>query len=206
MDADRLRLIRFVTARYHSLQGFRAVADGIFLLLMPLVIRWPGHGGVKPGEVVVSTMLFMAAASLVQDLVAARYNRRFGRAGRTRTGDRMAVLLFSVTYATGVTANQLSDAPWLRAAIATVALGAGPLWIVCRDWPYRAHWLLPLAAAIAGGVLFAGVEGVPAIADWSVFVWRPGGLALIAAGLLDHALLVRFMTPDGHDTMEPARS
>ena len=61
-------------------------------------------------------------------------------------------------------------------------------------------------AAIAGGALFAGVEGVPAIADWSVFVWRPGGLALIAAGLLDHALLVRCITPDSPETMEPARS
>ena len=206
MDASRLSLIRFVAARYRSLQGFRTVADGIFLLLMPLVIRFDGHGGGKPAEVVGSTILFVAAVSLVQDLVAARYNRRFGRAGRTPTGDRTVVFAFFVAYAIGVIAAQLTDAPWLRAAIATVALGAGPLWIVYRDWPHRAHWLLPLAAAIAGGALFAGVEGVPAIADWSVFVWRAGGLALIAAGLLDHALLVRFMTPDGHENPETVQS
>ena len=91
-------------------------------------------------------------------------------------------------------------------SIATVALAAGPLLVVCRDWPHRIHWLLPLMAAIAGSVMLAGVEGLPAIANWCVFVWRAGGLALIAAGLLDHALLARFMTLAGHETLEPTQS
>ena len=68
------------------------------------------------------------------------------------------------------------------------------------------HWLLPLTAAIAGGALFAGVQVLPAIGTWCVFVWRAGCLALIAAGLLDHLLLVRFMTRDRHETLEPVQS
>jgi hypothetical protein len=204
MDANRLSLIRFVTTRYRALQGFRTVSDGIFLLLMPLVFRWDGTAGRNPGAAVGSTLLFVLAASLVQQLVGTRYDRRFGRAGQVSRGDRLAGFGFFVAYAVAVIAAQLTGTPWLRGSIAAVALGAGPLLVVCRDWPHRSHWLLPVMAAVAGGALFAGVDG--AVAKWCVFVWRAGGLSLIAAGLLDHALLVRFMTRDAHETPEPVQS
>src|SRR5260221_10112607 len=78
MDEARLALIRFVALRYRPLQGFRTASDGVFLLLMPLVFRWDGHGALRPGDAVGGTILFVAAASLVQHFVGVRYDRRFG--------------------------------------------------------------------------------------------------------------------------------
>ncbi|HEX9367124.1 MAG TPA: hypothetical protein VF921_10865 [Vicinamibacterales bacterium] len=207
MDDDRLALIQLVARRYRQLQGFRTVTDGVFLLLMPLVFRWDGHGFLNPGAMVSGTILFVAAASLAQHVVTARYDRRFGRAGGPSAGDRRepSVLAFYVAYALGVIAAQLTDTTWLRASVVLVALGAGPLWVCYRDWPHRAHWLLPVLAAIAGSAIFTGVRTVQEIAGWSVLVWRAGGLALIAAGLLDHALLVKAMTRDARETPQSVK-
>src|SRR5258706_527361 len=116
MDEHRLALIQFVARRYRQLQGFRTVTDGVFLLLMPLVFRWDGHGGLKPGAVVSVTILFAAAASLAQHFVGAHYGRRFGRAGGPSVGDRRepSVFAFFVAYALGAIAAQLTDTTWLR--------------------------------------------------------------------------------------------
>ena len=166
MDANRLSLIRFVTTRYRALQGFRTVADGIFLLA--------DAPGLHLGRARRAQARRRRSAARSCSWLPRRWSRTWSRLatiggsagpGERATGDRTVVFAFFVAYAVGVITAQLTDAPWLRAAIATVALGAGPLWVVCRDWPHRAHWLLPLAAAIAGGVMFAGVEGLPAIAE-----------------------------------------
>jgi hypothetical protein len=188
-----LGLIRLVAGRYQQMQGLRTVADGVFLLLMPVLFHWGPMGPTSPGWVVSGMIGFLTLSVPVRQLIGRHYDRRFGRAGATAPGPRheQAVTAFFVCYAVGAIVMEIGLVPWMRALVVIAALTAGPALVVYRDWPYRAHWALPLMAGVAAGVLFAGVTSLSQLADWCALVWRIAGVTVIGAGFLDHALLVK---------------
>jgi hypothetical protein len=78
-----------------------------------------------------------------------------------------------------------------RVALIMVMMAGVPAWVVVRDWPYRAHWILPLVAGVAGAATLAGVRTETQAWEWQRLVGLLGGLSIAVAGLLDHALLLK---------------
>jgi hypothetical protein len=88
----------------------------------------------------------------------------------------------------------------LSVAIFLVGLCAYPLWIVRRDFPYRLHWLAVALAGFAAAMQIPFVPFGSAAYHWQRDTSLAIGLALLAAGALDHLLLVRAL---GGGTSEP---
>jgi hypothetical protein len=188
MSAADPRLIRLITRRFRELQGLGTVLNAGWLLLFYAglhcstnrrVLVWFGAFAVYA----------IGSQTWLRWRIERYYTTRFGRVGdRTSTYrgpgvDAGAWVLLPV----------LLDSEfrlWALGAAITIVLIGSPLWIVLRDWPYRRHWLLP---ACVGGVVclrLTTVEPLDRYA-WALLAAAAGFVCVTAAGLLDHALLVK---------------
>jgi hypothetical protein len=79
-----------------------------------------------------------------------------------------------------------------------------PARVVVRDWPYRAHWLLPAAVGVVAAATYAGVTTHDQARAWVPSALLACGASLTLAGLLDHALLMKTLHPVPTDQAEGA--
>ena len=88
-------------------------------------------------------------------------------------------------------------------SVAAATLTGYSLWVLLRDWRYRPHYVVGLAAGVAGMVITWAVPlglrvdgyrdaavAVPYVLNYALI-----GIALVVTGLLDHRLLARAMQP-----------
>ena len=96
----------------------------------------------------------------------------------------------------------------MRVALVMVLLAGLPAWIAVRDWPYRAHWLLPLAAGVVLALGFATVSTPAQSFAWLSDAYFAGGVSLALAGLLDHTLLLKTLQagPSGQAEGAPVQA
>jgi hypothetical protein len=195
-----LERLRTVSRGYPYLQGLKVVPVGGLLLWVSLLsTEWM----TTRLEGWVPALLFAlgAIAALVAAVSIGRYyDRRFGRVSQTRTQLRRDAIGTTVA-ALALGAGLLIDARMtLPVSAFGLALAAVLLWYwTWSGGPRVYHWLL------AGGLALVAL--LPAFSTWFdldlvdkgepalTLVLAAAGAVYVAAGLLDHAHLVRSMGP-----------
>jgi hypothetical protein len=201
MSAADPRLIRLIARRYRELQGLGTLANAGWMLLLLVGLRCSTNR-----QVLAWFGAFALYAIVSQTWLRRRIERyyvtRFGRAAERS----------SSTLGPGVDAGAWAFLPvlldsefrlWAIAAAITIALIGGPLWRVVRDWPQRWYWLFPVCVGAGLCLRFITVDTTDRHA-WTVFATAAGFVTVTAAGLLDHALLVRTLSRAAAD--EPIRA
>lgn len=213
-DSGRLVL---VTGRFRELQGLRQVAAGLGLLfffvwqlfvpLTPAEIRSAGPGRTLLGLAVLLAWCAVVAAAVVR--IDAWYRRHFGVVEQTRRQRRVAylvaaggVLAFIVPFQIETAALNAGHSVPVNLFLFTFAA-----WIV-GYWLYigrelRHYLLFAALALIFGAVSIAGLP--PATFAWHLReVTLYFALVSIAGGLIDHAILTRWLSgpkePVGDDS------
>jgi hypothetical protein len=208
---EDIRRIAFVTRRFHDLQGLRTVADAVPPVIFAALLR---SGESNRNVIILACGLaayFAARATWIRSRLDAYYSRRLGRVDRSVPNpDR--TLLFSPSRPLGWgdrNPNQdwifliyqgLISAPmgrdmhlpvFVQVLLTMLMLGFPPIWILVRDWPHRAHWLLPLGVGVAFALRLGVVATSQEAVAWQVLVCLGCGVALAIVGALDHLLLVK---------------
>ena len=192
-------LIHLITGRYYEMRGLNTVADAVMPIHLGLVLAF-FHAGASESLWLLVVMLIVPMAYWLW----ARYTwvrRRIDGFYAERCGRVTAVI--GIEYKDFFTQGpmyvpilkQLGAPNWSLALVALAILSIHPLWIVRRDWPYRAHWLLPAVVGIVASMMLAGVRTKEDAFTWQAFVFLGGGMAMAIAGMLDHRLLVRTLRP-----------
>jgi hypothetical protein len=189
MDRQQLERIQLVSARFHELQGLRvalagaaiAVGVGGYLFVTPE----PTNNGAL-GALAVSFLPVIPGVRWLNRYYAATFGRQVFN---PKPFVRPAVFLL-VYAAIGAVLN--ATIPAVPAGAPTVAIVAFvSVWVVLRDWPWRAYYLLvPAALALVFTVTASGGGALdPNLTLCMLFVAL--GVSMTAIGLLDHLLLIR---------------
>jgi hypothetical protein len=208
MTTQNPALIRLVTGRYRDLQGLATVADAAFLLLFAGVGYLARSGWIDrtPAMVLVIAVggaYLWARFTVIRRRIDAYYASRYGRVQWSLGRPFLFPMYLQGTVSTQMLLDMGIPLP-ARVAIVLLVLGGLPGWIVVRDWPYRAHWLLPVAAGIVVAAMFSGVTTHEQAKDWLLPALLACGASLAFAGLLDHLLLMRTLHPGPSDQPERA--
>lgn len=204
-----LARIAFVTQRFHALQGLIPAMLGAGLIAAPLMAQAIPLTYFTPAGVSwnFATMFCVLAIPHLQRI----YRHTYGAAVATTKQQFTAsapLLLVIVGGAADVFVETRQPGP----SFAAIALTAGSIWTVARDWRWRVHHLIPAAAGIIAGVITAAA---PPLRD--VFAADPArtaahllsftilGVGIVAAGLLDHRLLASCLAPASTQTSRARR-
>jgi hypothetical protein len=195
--APQLRRIAFVTGRFLELQGLLPAAFGMALVFGCLVVRTTGEAGRHVGET--QGVLFAAIYSgFAGREILASYRRVHGDAVGTIRQKFFATLPTMVVMLGAILDMLSRDASRPGPSAASLALIAFSGWIVVRDWPWRMHHLVGVAAGVMGALVTASAPvsvdrwGIdPARAEIFVIAYMLIGLSMAATGLLDHLLLTQ---------------
>ena len=207
MDQGDLRRIAFVTRRFGALQGLRTVSYGAALIFGVVAYAVLPDDFHNPIQVLVTAQLLSGAAATRVDEY---YRHCFGRVGVPQRGfgGRPGVSPGQALHLIAAMAIMLDvlKAAFLPVSVTGIsvagpALIAGSLWILVRDWPHRAHYMIPMSAGAATVVIVASAPMRrpdtlldPAVGVYYVLACGVIGLSLLAASLLDHWLLTRAMS------------
>lgn len=212
--------IAFVSRRFNELKGLQPAATGAILLAGSVLLRFlfaSSSYAIEPAFFLNAAMVSVNLGWLVFE---PRYRATFGRTQST-LGEAAVVLpmiLMMVGLMIDVVAHKAvhPSAHWPSAA--AIALALSSFVVLVRDWRWRVHHVIPLAAAVVAAIVTFAVPVERPAFSWegdslrgSVFLLAYAliGAGMIAAGLLDHALLLRTLRPTSVDTSEhlsPKRS
>lgn len=205
---ERLERIVFVTERFGELRGLVCASTGAFLILG--VITWT----LLPGEIrnVFQNVAFLAGMATIWSMggIEAYYERWYGRApmrASSHPGDPRPVMPDTVgaqTMQLAIMCDLLRGFMYPGGgSIAAAGLVGYSIWVMVRDWRYRSHYVVALAAGIAGIVVTWSVPlgfrvnghsdaaiAVPYVVNYALI-----GMALVFVGVLDHRLLAQAMRP-----------
>ena len=187
MDKN-LKRVQLVTRHFGELQGLRLSLFGsVFTLVFGAYVLAPpaeGSGGI---------WIALAAALLVivpcQRVVERYYESTFGRVRRapSNTSSWKSAALGASLVLIGMALKL----PPLAAALPFVV--GFSLWIVIRDWPFRAYHLAGFGAALSATLLLMTPAAVAAPDAATAAALLLFGVAYVPVGLLDHRLLVSLM-------------
>ncbi len=192
-----IRRIAFVSQRYLELQGLGPACFGGVLILSVRLHEATGASG-RYGGAFQALVFAMLAAGYATNPLRQMYRRSFGDLVTTPRQRWLAGLPLQAVYFGALADILLSiDRPRSGPSLAAVALVAQSLWIVVRDWRWRAHYL---AAATGGVAAMIATGSTPASPDqWGIdparsqaflLAYTLMGLGIALSGLLDHRLLV----------------
>jgi hypothetical protein len=132
------------------------------------------------------------------------YKRAFGDVVATGRQKFVAALQTMLVYGGAmVDMFRTIDGHPTGPSVAALALVAYSTAIVVRDWPWRSHHLVAVAAGLAGAYATASITSVPD--RWGVdpfgapaylLAYTLIGFALVVTGLFDHHLLASVLRPD----------
>src|SRR5262245_22036377 len=192
MNQDRLERIRLLSRRFHELQGLRVAFAGAMLAL---VIG--GYFALAPepsnnGAIAALGVWFVLTVPGVLSLNR-YYATRFGRQviSAPRHSWRLVLIWFAYGFVTTFLNERFPEIPAGGPTLGVVALAS--IWLVIRDWPWRAYYLLATAAVATGFIASAPISGVLAPNLTLVVMFLLLGTSMVAIGLLDHLLLVKLM-------------
>lgn len=190
MDQQHLDRIRLLSARFHELRGLRVALAGVCIALIVGGYLALSAQPTNNGTMVALVVSFIPVIPGVW-LLNRYYATTFGRqAPSTPPAHLQWVPLVFMTLAMVVNAA-IPSMPSAAPTAITAALIS--VWLVVRDWPHRAHYLMVTAAVGIGIAVSASGAGLlpPHLTLGTLFVLL--GLSFVPVGLLDHLLLVRLM-------------
>jgi hypothetical protein len=205
MTTHNPALIRLVASRYRDLQGLSTVADAALLLLSGAGI-YLAHAGWREWGwwfLILMSVYVWARMTWIRRWIDAYYASRCGRV-RWSLGFPFAFPLYLQGLLLAPILLDLRVPTQVRVAFVLLLLGGLPARIVSRDWPYRAHWLLPCAAGVVVAAMFAAVNTRQQATAWLPLAFFACGGSLAFSGLLDHALLVKTLHAGRSDQPERA--
>ena len=184
MNASRLSLIRFVTARQAELRGLRTAWFSFTVCVMTAIVvtarSWP-----RPWAFVALFGFWAVAQGDITHRIRRWYDTRYGRVdtaanGRWTSAARLMAL--------GVALDITRFFPFEGHSGFTLLLGVYGLWIAVRDRPWRGYYAAFVLVAV----------WAPPVADKARMpgflpAYAAGLTALLLAGVLDHLLLARLV-------------
>ena len=216
-QVQNLKRVRYVTGNYERLQGLRAVAVGVVLVLFGVMLSVGLLNGFP--ELRVFQILFQVTGVILAILmivlpvwVGSYYERRFGRVrSRWKGLSRYEVIgmLLVLAFVYGLLAANQFYGEGMEQFLSGVAPGVyfGGL-LVYEWWPKRsrftAYWPV-LAAVVAGSGPLLSLAGQ--ISGWQLLLPMIAilGVASIIGGLLDHLLLVSTMKSLPAESLDAVR-
>jgi hypothetical protein len=197
-----IRRIAFVSQRYLELQGLGLALCGAGMILGCLMMHLAGTG--PSGAAFMPFMLGSVLAANVTPYLLRSYQRSFGHAVGTRVQQFTAGLPQLLVVAGGLADMSFQMQGWFAPSVAAIALAASSAVIVLRDWRYRLHHLVGIAAGITGAIVTSLIPHSvnqwgdigPGRVEAYLLAYTIVGLGLMAIGLLDHQLLMSFMRPE----------
>jgi len=189
MDTPDPRLIHLVAARYPQVQGLVTMADAVWPLLYAAALYFVSEDWqALPFGAVTLAYLWLRLRWMPRR-IDAYYAGRFGRTGEIVVRQNLG-MWFSMAIGFNQPLRDMFFAPaYLRIAFLLLALCAYPLWIARRDAPYRLYWLAVFLAGFAAAIQIPWVPIGEGRYLWIRDSNLAIGLALLAAGALDHLLL-----------------
>ena len=192
MIQDRLHRIRLLSSRFQELHGLRvsiagaaiAAAVGGYLITSP-----------RPTDSGTMVALLVSLVPMIPGVwwVNQYYARNFGLqvpSPPQRPWLRWVYFLVYFLVASFLNARF----PWIPAGAPTLAVVTMlSLWVVIRDWPSRAYYLLAVAAVAVAFTASASAGGNIDPGKTLALMFTSLGTALVPIGLLDHLLLVRLV-------------
>ena len=190
---DDIPRIAFVTQHFHELQGLTTAMLGGSLIVTSLTaqVMPPGY----PAPLLQAWNSVLLPCTLMVIHLQRMYRQSFGDAvGTPRQQFASAMPMLAVI---GGGMADVVGVAHSGPSLAGVALASCSLWIVARDWRWRLHHLVPAAAGIIAAMVTTGAPPVlsvtatdPVRTETYLLSFAILGLGMVAAGLLDHRLLV----------------
>jgi hypothetical protein len=183
MDETELTRIRLVTRRFHELKGLFSALIGCTLvaaaglamltpprsdawLLLPVVVGFVAYAG--------------------HWLEKLYYPARFGRVLQDDEHKKWRWFMTG-----GISLLMMVDRKLLGGGVpgfVPLLLAADSMWIVVRDWPFRTHHVVVVAAGVTSSLLYTWA-GPATESDWMIASGLLFGIAFIVTGFADHRLL-----------------
>jgi hypothetical protein len=208
MTTHNPALIRLVASRYRDLQGLSTVADAAVLLILAAGAYLHRSGWLDTSSLVavfiaICAAYFCVRFTRVRRWIDAYYANRCGRVHHSLGRPFPFAMYFQGLLLPQMLRDMGLPVP-VGTAFALLLLAGLPGHIVVRDWPYRAHWLLPVAAGVVVAAMFAGVTTHAQAQAWLFPSCFACGASMAFAGLLDHTLLLKTLHPKPSDLPERA--
>jgi hypothetical protein len=204
MRSEDFHRIAFVTKRFHELQGLPAAVYGAGLMLGATILGYLPRefATASPSQAGNLAIMAFSGGLGIHHLYRCSYGEVRPPEWRVLSGPVVSLLvLLGYTIDTFLHLQHVQTGPTLAA----VGLGLGSIWILARDWAWRPHYLIGLAAAAIAVAITATAPGAspsafrvdPVRGEVMTFAFLIIGFGLVTTGLLDHALLVRAMPKPG---------
>jgi|SRR5687768_2902656 len=190
MDQQHLNRIRFMSRRFHELQGLRVAFTGLCITVglgsyLALTAPTTDNGAL--------IALLLSFAPVVPGMwwLNRYYTSTFGRqvaAPKPRWRHLAMIPVF------GFMAFLNAQFPSIPAGAPTLMVVAvASAWVAIRDWPWRAYYFGATAAVALTFAASASWTGVldPGTTLGAMFL--AVGISMVPIGLLDHFLLVRLV-------------
>jgi hypothetical protein len=190
------RLIRVVVSQFEQMQGLRLVAAGVMLALFSWVESLAHTDPIDREVRGLAMCIPIVFSAWARPALRDYYARRFGRVVNGETAWGPELLFLTWIFAVFV----LSSLPRAMAPL-WMAWAAYPAYVTWTGWPYRAQHVFTAAAGVYVASSHLSLAGL--VSESQVFreTWLLAA-ALIAAGLLDHLVLVRAL-PRSTDAVAP---
>ena len=207
MDPDEVDRIRFVTRRYQDLQGLRQLVILPACLLafwsQPYVKLLRYDGPVAAGVGLLASLVPLLIVVWTRPLLDRYYRRRFGCVAADRQQRWLDVGPAAALLVTGlwIDMSRLGTSAPSAVLIAGTLLG---LHVTIRDWPWRAHHLIPAIGCAIGASATAMVPAMR-VDNLQEMLRSPFTILMVSnivAAYLDHRLLVRTLPPNSGDDAE----
>jgi hypothetical protein len=200
-DVER---IAFVTRRFDELKGLQTALAGAGLLFGAVAGGFLSASSGYAADPFQSVMFGAIAFGYGHQLFWRRYRDTFGRIqpGRFDVARLVAMPTFGLIVGAVIDMASGGHRQWPSYAAVGVAVSSAA--ILIRDGRWRPHYMIPLAAGLLGVAVTAAVPPLafalphapdPRRAAVYLFAYMMLGLSVMAAGLLDHLLLARTLTP-----------
>lgn len=139
---------------YEGVVGFTGMEQGLFGLTYPKWdVFWKIIGGLRRGMIWVAPILILTPIGLAR-LIARRHTRDLGIVAAVAA---LIVVLINASYVYWDGGS--STGPRLSVpAIGFLALGLGPVWLLCRHWALRSAALVLLAVSCVLNLIIAAAE------------------------------------------------
>jgi hypothetical protein len=205
-----IRRIAFVSQRFFDLQGFGPALYGAGLILGAFTLHFAA--GTETSSSAFMPLILAGMFSGNGPLYLQRsYRRSFGTTVGTQFQQFAATVPHLLVTAAGLADMIFQFTGRSAPSVVAIAVAACSTMIVFRDWPWRMHHLIGVAAGVTGAIITSMIPvtigrwgGIgPERVEAYLLAYTVVGLGLMATGLLDHHLLASSMGNGGEAEPRP---
>jgi hypothetical protein len=188
-EANDPRLVRLVTRKFNELQGLHAVAAGVQMALYTYVFTHFNGGGLDGLAQLFWMLPVITLGSWTAHWLPEYYSRRLGRVVPARNTERWICVAWLLLWSLPIPFEGPFRVFWLVWAMC-------PVWLIVDGWPYRAHHVITLGAAVyLARLRILGPGGFPETVWLVIGGFYLLSLVMVLTGFADHAVLRRCLQP-----------